>query len=196
MADPIEIGRVGGLRNPILITLCELDSNRIVDIRRYFIDKTTNELKPTPKGIAVQGTNFNELMACLADSFGRISVWLEEGSQTDQAKRSRALTQAALSGSEPKLKRDNWRGGSFFAVESKGASVEVTLNSQHSIEGQLARVTSKEGAEQLFADVLAAFEVACSSATVDRQSRTVDLAQLQSTWAILLTQMFKGRENG
>lgn len=193
MTDRIEVGRIGGVKNPILITLSELESNRIVDIRRYYLDKVTDELKPTQKGIAVQGTNFNELMSCLSDAFGQISVWLEEGGQSDQAKRSRALTQAALSGSVPKLKRDSWRGGSFFAVESRGATVDVTLNSQHPVNDQLSQISSKEGAEQLLADLMAAFQVACSSAMVDRQARTVDLAQLESTWAILLAQIFKGR---
>lgn len=194
MSDPIVVGKVGGVRNPILITLSELDAGRIVDIRRYFLDKASNELKPTQKGIAVQGANFNELMECLSERFGQISVWLEEGSQTDQAKRSRALTQAALSSSPSKIKRENWRGASFFSVESVGASVEVTFNSQHAVDDQLSRVSSKEGAEQLLADVLAAFRVACLSSTVDKQSLTVDLGQLESTWGLLLAQMLKKRQ--
>lgn len=188
------IGSIGSPRNPILISIGEIEGGRVVDIRRYYRDKVTQELRPTQKGISLQAANFAEIFACLSDAYGPIAEWLEGGGVTDQVKRQTAAVKAATSGSKPRLKTEPWRGASFFKVKTQGSEIEVALKADHQVAECIQEVKSSAAAAQLLADLLTAFELAAASATVDEDAKTVALPQLETAWSNQLGSMLKNRK--
>jgi hypothetical protein len=188
------VGSIGSPQRPILISLGEVEGSRVVDIRRYYVDKASNELRPTQKGISIQAGNFAEIFACLSDAYGPITEWLQGNGATDQVKRQGAAVKAVVSGNRPKLKMQAWRGASFFKVETQGAEVEVALKADHPITDRMKSVTSSADAAQLLADLLSTFQVAAGSAAVDNDSQTVALSQLETAWSNQLSSMLKNRK--
>jgi len=188
------VASIGSPQRPILISLGEIEESRVVDIRRYYLDKTTQELRPTQKGISIQAANFAEIFACLSDAYGLITEWLEGTGVSDQVKRQSAAVKAVSSGSKPQLKTEAWRGASFFKVNTQGADVEVALKADHPITDRIQAVKSSADAAQLLADLLTSFEHAAGNATVDEDARTVALSQLETAWSNQLSSMLKSRK--
>lgn len=188
------VGSIGSPQRPILISLGEVEGTRVVDIRRYYVDKNSKELRPTQRGIAIQAANFAEIFACLSDAYGPITEWLQGAGATDQVKRQGAAVKAIASGTRPKLKKEAWRGASFFKVQMEGAEVEVALKADHPIAECVKSVTSSSEAAQLLADLLATFQLAAGSAAIDEDAQTVALPQLETTWSNQLGAMLKNRK--
>lgn len=188
------VGSIGSPQRPILISLGEIEGSRVVDIRRYYVDKTTQELRPTQKGISIQAANFAEIFACLSDAYGQITEWLEGGSVTDHVKRQNAAVKAAASGRKPKLKMEAWRGASFFEVKTHGSDIEVALKADHPVASRIQSVKSSADAAQLLADLLAAFDHAAGSSGVDEDAAIVALPQLETAWSNQLGAMLKNRK--
>jgi len=194
MPDSQVIASLGGAKNPILVTLSEIEGARVVDIRRYFVDKATGELRPTQKGISVQAANFAELFACLSDAHGHITSWLDGNGASDRVRRSGAAIKAAAKGGRPTLKMEAWRGASFFMVDSLGAQVDVALKEDHPFSAALRSVSTSDAAGQLVADLLATYQTAITSASVDEEAQIVALPQLEAAWGNQLSTMLKNRK--
>ncbi len=86
------VGSIGSPQRPILISLSEVEGSRVVDIRRFYVDKESRELRPTQRGIAIQAANFAEVFACLSDAYGPITEWLQGSGASDQVKRQVRLS--------------------------------------------------------------------------------------------------------
>jgi hypothetical protein len=188
------VGSIGSPQRPILISIGEVEGTRIVDIRRYYVDKKSKELRPTQRGIAIQAANFVEIFSCLSDHYGTITQWLQGSGVTDQVRRDSAAVKAVRSGARPSIKNEAWRGASFFKVSTQGAQVEVALKADHPIAERVNSVASSTEAAQLLADLLATFQLASQSASVDEDGHTVALLQLESEWSSQLGSMLKNRK--
>jgi hypothetical protein len=58
--------KIGTLRNPILIDVKEFNNQKLIDIRKYFIDKDdTDKLIPTKKGISLNSFQLEQLIETL-----------------------------------------------------------------------------------------------------------------------------------
>lgn len=79
--------KIGTIRNPIVIDFKEFNNQKLVDIRKYFIDKNdSNNLVPTKKGISLNANQLNQIIEVLntksksiseffgSDEFREISV--------------------------------------------------------------------------------------------------------------------------
>lgn len=58
--------QIGTTRNPILIDVKEFNNQKLIDIRKYFIDKDdTSKLIPTKKGISLNSFQLGQLIETL-----------------------------------------------------------------------------------------------------------------------------------
>jgi hypothetical protein len=58
--------KIGTIRNPILIDFKEFNGQKLVDIRKCFIDKNdSNNLIPTKKGISLNANQLNQIVEVL-----------------------------------------------------------------------------------------------------------------------------------
>lgn len=192
MDRPKIVGQLGSLNNPILITLSEIDGTRVLDIRRYYRDKSTAELQPTKKGLAITGTNFHELITALSDKQAEISGWLDGAGDLnalDAAKRRSAHLTAISSGNaHTEVEISQWRGPTFFEVAYEGAKVKVSLNKSHAFVRGLEASEDQSAFTTLLASLLCAFDAACMNTAVGDDESLLDRLQLQTAWGILLGQ--------
>lgn len=66
--------KIGTIRNPILIDFKEYNGQKLVDIRKCFIDKhDSNNLIPTKKGISLNSNQLNQIIVVLNSNSESIS---------------------------------------------------------------------------------------------------------------------------
>ena len=136
--DDISVAKIGSPTSPILVLLREYEGHRFVDVRRYYVDRTTKETKPTKKGITLNARALAEIRDVFDRSEKAISDWLERdaSAETDAVKSQMLERQNAAERSARKEKPYNvtvgkWRSPTFFACSSDGDVTNIALNDNH-----------------------------------------------------------------
>jgi hypothetical protein len=130
--------RLGSPSNPVVMMLTEYEGHRLLDIRKYFVEKTTKDLKPTRKGVSLNANLAKQVQDVMNNNSEAIFAWLERGDDsalTEVERAMQARTQAAeeeaLKPRPFRVKEREWKGAEFFACESNGAEDYVALNTKH-----------------------------------------------------------------
>jgi hypothetical protein len=72
------IYKIGTLRNPILIDVKEFNNQKLIDIRKYFIDKDDKDkLIPTKKGISLNSFQLEQLIETLNNNSKSVSNFFQ-----------------------------------------------------------------------------------------------------------------------
>lgn len=69
---------IGTKKNPVLFKFQDFKGKRLLDIRKYFINKDTQELVPTKKGVLLNVMQFNNLVEKINDNSNQISSYFTE----------------------------------------------------------------------------------------------------------------------
>lgn len=132
--------KLGSPANPLVLALSLYEGHRLLDIRKYYVEKASKTLKPTRKGVSLNARLARQVYDALHANAEAIFHWLEEGddstlSQVERAMavRTKAVEQEALKPRRYRVERDSWKGPEFFSAESQGGIDHVRLNSQHPI---------------------------------------------------------------
>ena len=141
--------KLGSLTNPVIVSLIEYEGHRLLDIRKYFIEKESKALKPTRKGVSLNATLAREVQAVINANEDSIFEWLEKGdgevlTEVEHAMvaRSRAADEEALKPRRFCVVEQEWRGAEFFAFNSSGADDQLALNTRHPFFVTLAKNAS------------------------------------------------------
>ena len=144
---------IGNKKYPVVVSLKEYKGSPLIDIRKYYFDKKTEEIKPTKKGIALQKNNYNLLIQSLIDSSPEVSKWFEETNEYSAKKATETLQKRveAVEGNRRKAQnfntdKDYWQAPNFFDVESLGGSDKIIYNTKHEMYEKLNQ-TSQKGNE-------------------------------------------------
>lgn len=136
--------RLGSPSNPLVMLLTEYEGHRLLDIRKYFVEKGTKALKPTRKGVSLNANLAKEVQDAMNNNSEAIFAWLYRGSDsalTEVERAMQARTQAAeeeaLKPRPFRVKQRDWKGAEFFACESNGTEDHVALNTKHPFFQQL-----------------------------------------------------------
>lgn len=193
------LASLGSSSSPIRITLSDLDGTHVVDIRKYYLDKKTSELKPTQKGISVKEENFTELIAVLSENEAVILDWLRGSSASANPPGRQNVRQTTLSQPIRVTFTDdaNARGAGFFACSHQGSEIQISFGASHPFSLALSNVDSGDSsANQLIAVLLASLEVAryMSSAGADKESGMVNYPALMMNWSVALKHLLKSQD--
>jgi hypothetical protein len=120
------------------MALTEYEGHRLLDIRKYFVEKGTKSLKPTRKGVSLNAGVARQVLAAMHDNAEAILAWLEreddsaltEVERAMQA-RTRAVEEEAIRPRPFQIKQADWKGAEFFACDSYGAEDHVAFNAKH-----------------------------------------------------------------
>jgi hypothetical protein len=145
MSADVENGvAVGSKSNPIMISLTEYEGQRLLDIRRYYLDKGTKQLKPTKKGISLP------LHAAKA-VFDKVLAWLDKPSDdfaaaaaAAMASRAAAREQEARQPRQFQVESEVRKEAVFFSVVPHGAIDILTLNASHPLHEALEAADSPD----------------------------------------------------
>jgi len=136
--------QLGSPSNPVVVALTEYEGHRLLDIRKFFIEKSTKELKPTRKGVSLNAKLARQVQEAINNNSEGIFAWLDRGdgsALTEVELAMQARTQAAeAEATKPRpfrVKEREWKGAEFFACESNAAEDHVALNTKHPFFQQL-----------------------------------------------------------
>ena len=136
MSDPLANGiRLGSPANPLVVTLTVYEGHRLLDIRKYFVEKSTKLLKPTRKGVSLNARLAREVLETVNTNAEEIFSWLEGGDDSTLAKvadamvtRSAAVESEAVKAREIDLEAVSWKGPTFFSVAAQGNVDQLQVN--------------------------------------------------------------------
>lgn len=180
--DQIELARFGDVKSPLVVALTSFNGIRYLDVRRYYFDKLTGQLKPTPKGIALKEEEFSNLLELFLETGDKVKKMYGndlsaiELAGRSNAKEARARKKASEKANDVKVAYESWPGPPYFAGTNDGFNFHLRLNRRSeffstiheqgaTIEGLIAHLLgsyffAKEKInQQPNAKVLAAFEL-------------------------------------
>jgi Transcriptional Coactivator p15 (PC4) len=193
------LASLGSSSSPIRITLSDLGGTHVVDIRKYYLDKTTNELRPTQKGIAIREDNFTELLAVLSENEAAILDWLR-GSISPAAMVGRSNIRQALLSQPTRVscEEDGYiRGARFFECAHQGCEIKITFAAAHPLSVELGKLEKGgESVGQLIGILVAGLELAreMTSPSSSANSSMVSYAALMMNWGVALKHLLKSQE--
>jgi hypothetical protein len=106
------ISQIGSKNSPVIIELKEFEGRKLFDIRKYFIDKKSNELTPTRKGISLNSFQLTQLIETINSKSKVINDFL----LNDENEKSEIFTE---------LKFDNLIGRVFKYDFSNGKNTII-----------------------------------------------------------------------
>jgi hypothetical protein len=130
--------RLGSPTNPTVVALSEFKGHRLLDVRRFYVEKDSKNLLPTKKGISLNAALAKEIKDSLNANWEAIEEWLMSGSSSayDSVERAMVDRTNAIESESTKARPIEVRNASsksaeFFAVESAGGIEQLTFNQKH-----------------------------------------------------------------
>ena len=127
----------GSQSYPTVYQLNTYKGRRSLDIRKYFRDKSSGELKPTRKGISLNKLAFEALTMIIGDSKKDIITWLEGNSEKENQllnnlkKQSEFVNKELLKASEFTSDNENRGVSDLYRIEDYGNKKKILLNENH-----------------------------------------------------------------
>ena len=69
---------IGPKEYPIKIQIKTFKGRKYLDIRKWYLDRKTNEILPTKKGISLSEYQFEDVISLLSKDKKKISDWFQE----------------------------------------------------------------------------------------------------------------------
>lgn len=135
-ADSV-IASAGSKHNMLVFTLKEYKGVRIFDIRKHYVDKKTNDLLPTKKGITVTSNSFDILKEVIDEQHDNIKQWLSPIDDfVNEIKKQKELENkyvdiAKFKDRDYQVQESSWKSPEFFQVIAEGGIDRLVLNEKH-----------------------------------------------------------------
>ena len=137
-SESVEICRFGDEKNPLVISVVSFNGSRNLDIRRYYFDKKTKNIKPSTKGIFLKEEEFFYVFDSLKDSLEDIKRLMIDGlDQREVGVRTKRKEKIAVEkirneASGACLQFEAWPGPNFFLsnVESDGSYIKFNTRNK------------------------------------------------------------------
>ncbi|NMA28388.1 MAG: hypothetical protein GX934_11565 [Burkholderiales bacterium] len=145
----VVLASAGSERNLLVFKLTEFEGNRLLDVRKYFLDKKSGELCPTRKGIALGESGFSVLKQVIEEKQADITDWfIEDAVVRGVASNVTRMNQAgdALSKIEHSVHVlfEDWKSPAFFRAEFEGPLTLLFLNTRHPFARRLADLVAED----------------------------------------------------
>jgi len=131
--QPGVIAATGTKRNRLVAQLSEYNGERLLNLRRWYLDKKTNEWMPTKKGLSLTARGYTFLTSVIQEYRVSILDWFgligEEGSSGSSAvARAGGTVEASLTGQEFDVVPAEWASPEAFVVIHEGGAATLRVN--------------------------------------------------------------------
>lgn len=119
------------------IALTEFKGTPLLDIRYWYVDKKSKELKPTGKGISLTRANYLGLRSIAVDHHDAVMEYLDVGSIASSHGGDSSLIAEQIAKNQQSVKTVEFDiaplkpSSKLYKVEYKGALATITLNKSH-----------------------------------------------------------------
>ena len=120
----------GSKKAPLLCQLSSYKEMKLIDVRKYFTNKSSGELTATKKGISLTRIQYEALSEVFQEKNEIIESWFDS-SQTMQEANAKSLQESRLKSDEYKVEISEWKGSEMSRYEQVGSVSVLKLNQNH-----------------------------------------------------------------
>lgn len=184
---------------PLKIEVKTFKGKKYIDFRKWFLDRKTNEILPTKKGIMLSEYQFRDVSDVLVNQKKTIDGWFKEKIKDNEVASllSQETSQVRKKSQEAKkykavLKKiDN---NNFFSFEYKNNEIQFILNNDHELYKKIESLDkkSKDLAYKIIESLLISFRQTLEIFDPETKYKLEDLEDLLNyNWSKTLTNYLK-----
>ncbi|GAB2596651.1 MULTISPECIES: transcriptional coactivator p15/PC4 family protein [Nitrincola] len=195
--DEIILSETGPEKKLLRMSLSEFEGTRLLNVRYYYKDTKTGEIKPTRKGIALGRNRYVDIFELFekhhseildyfdnqSTGFKGLNGWKSRVEKVARTQKSNAMVITSI---EPLGGRD------LYDIVFSGAEISVKLNNKNKF---VSTLSEQSNPNDLLGRVAAAFELACQLVADEQSNAVVDaLDHLKYEFSRQLSSIAKGNE--
>ena len=142
----------GSKKAPLVCELSSYEGKNLLDVRKYFTNKTSGELAPTRKGISLNRVQYEALSVVFQEKSEIIESWFDDSS-TQQEKNAKSLEDSRLKTDDYSVEIGEWKGFELSRYEQMGGVSVLKLNKSHPWIATLLNLMPDDLASDLFLHV-------------------------------------------
>lgn len=120
----------GSKKAPLVCQLSSYEGLKLIDVRKYFANKSTGKLTATKKGISLTRIQYEALSGIFQEKNKIIEEWFDS-SMTMQETNARSLQESKLKPDEYSIDISEWKGPEMTRYEQVGGESVLKLNKIH-----------------------------------------------------------------
>ena len=184
---------------PLKIEVKTFKGKKYIDFRKWFLDRKTNEILPTKKGIMLSEYQFRDVSDVLVNQQKTIEEWFKEKIAdteavdllSEETLKVRKKSQEAKKYKAVLKKIDN---NNFFSFEYKNNEIQFILNKDHELYKKIESLDkkSKEVVYKIIESLLISFRQTLEIFDPETKYKLEDLEDLLNyNWSKTLTNYLK-----
>lgn len=184
---------------PLKIEVKIFKGKKYIDFRKWFLDKKTNEILPTKKGIMLSEYQFRDVSDVLINQRKTIDGWFQEKIKdqdavdllSEETSKVRKKSQEAKKYKTVLKKIDN---NNFFSLEYNNNEIQFILNQNHELYKKIDTLEkkSKDTVSKIIESLLISFRQTLEIFDPETKYKLEDLEDLLNyNWSKTLTNYLK-----
>lgn len=184
---------------PLKIEVKIFKGKKYIDFRKWFLDKKTNEILPTKKGIMLSEYQFRDVSDVLINQRKTIDGWFQEKIKdqdaidllSEETSKVRKKSQEAKKYKTVLKKIDN---NNFFSLEYNNNEIQFILNQNHELYKKIETLEkkSKDTVSKIIESLLISFRQTLEIFDPETKYKLEDLEDLLNyNWSKTLTNYLK-----
>ena len=188
---------IGPKEYPIKIQVKTFKGRKYLDVRKWYLDRKSNEILPTKKGISLSEYQFEDVISIITKEKDKISKWFQEKATEDEIVDSlikhaairRKLTEEAKSFKTKSKKIDEKK---FFKVDYDEGKIQLIFNENHQLYKEMNKKNNIEDYKKIINSLFISFNQAIQMFDVDEKVKVSDFEELLiHNWSTILKNYLK-----
>ena len=188
---------IGPKEYPIKIQIKTFKGRKYLDIRKWYLDRKTNEILPTKKGISLSEYQFEDVISLLSKDREKISNWFQEKIDENEVvdslvKQSEVRRKIAEEAREFKTKSEKLSENKFFKIEYEKGNKQLIINENHQLYIDINKEKSPEKIKKIFELLFISFDQTIQLFDSEESIKVADFEDmLIHNWSIILKNYLK-----
>ena len=154
---------IGPKEYPIKIQIKTFKGRKYLDIRKWYLDRKTNEVLPTKKGISLSEYQFEDVISLLSKDKKKISDWFQEKIDENKVvdslvKQSEVRRKIAEEVREFKTTSKKLSENKFFKIEYENGNKQLIINENHQLYKDINKEKSVDKIKKIFELLFISFD--------------------------------------
>ena len=188
---------IGPKEYPIKIQIKTFKGRKYLDIRKWYLDRKTNEVLPTKKGISLSEYQFEDVISLLSKDKKKISDWFQEKIDENKVvdslvKQSEVRRKIAEEVREFKTTSKKLSENKFFKIEYENGNKQLIINENHQLYKDINKEKSVNKIKKIFELLFISFDQTIQLFDSEENIKVADFEDmLIHNWSIILKNYLK-----
>ena len=190
---------IGTKDYPLKIQFKTYKGKKYIDIRKWFLERKTNEVLPTKKGISLSEHQFEDVISILAKDKKKITDWFQEKINEDEivdtlVKHSEVRRKLSEEAKAFKTKIKKLNENKFFKVEYEGGKAQLVINENHQLYKEISKKNNEENFKKIIDSLFISFNQSMEMFDMDEKIKASDFEELLiHNWSTILKNYLKNK---